>query len=179
MRTKNLAGLYGLAPLEWETITDRLGAGIAQGPGSGGPDHHTCWLVTVNRDGSPHVAGVGALWEEDTFWFVSGDRTRKGRNLARDPRCAMSVSTTAFDLVVNGEARKVVDPAVFEKMARRWATQGWPASVDASGQALTAEYSAPSAGPPPWAVYRLALDSATALSAEGTGGATRWFFDEP
>lgn len=177
MRTKNLADLYGLPLMAWETITRRLAAGVSQAPGSGGPNHHTCWLATLNPDGSPHVTGVGPLWEDDSFWFETGEDTRKGKNLARDPRVALSVSTTEFDLVVEGEAHKIVDPVTVTTMASRWAAQGWPASVDASGTALTAEFSAPSAGPPPWHVYRIDATKATALTGEAPGGATRWFFE--
>jgi hypothetical protein len=61
-------------------------------------------------------------------------------------------------------------------MAEQWSAHGWPARVDASGVALTAEYSAPSAGPPPWAVYRIAANQATALATTGAGGATRFKF---
>ena len=50
------------------------------------------------------------------------------------------------------------------------------ASVDATGVALTAEYSAPSAGPPPWRVYRLTSRQATVVLAATPGGATRWRF---
>ena len=48
-------------------------------------------------------------------------------------------------------------------MAERWAAEGWPAKVDESGVALTAEFSAPSAGPPPWFVSRITPRDATAL----------------
>jgi hypothetical protein len=41
---------------------------------------------------------------------------------------------------------------------------------------LTADFSAPSAGPPPWHVYRLTPHTATALITEGDGGATQWRF---
>jgi hypothetical protein len=61
-------------------------------------------------------------------------------------------------------------------MAARWAAEGWPARVDESGTAVTAEYSAPSAGPPPWAVYRLTPRAATALATVEPGGATHWTF---
>jgi hypothetical protein len=67
MRTKNLAELYDLDAVPWDRITDRLRAGMTQASGRGGPDRHTCWLTTINPDGSPHVTGVGALWEEDAF----------------------------------------------------------------------------------------------------------------
>jgi hypothetical protein len=61
-------------------------------------------------------------------------------------------------------------------MAERWAAEGWPVRVDESGLALTAPFSAPSAGPPPWVVYRLTPRSATALLTLDPGGATRWRF---
>src|SRR4051812_37461199 len=118
METRNLAELYGLAPLEWSSVTARLAAGISQAPATGGPDRHTCWLTTINEDGSPHVNGIGALWFDDAWWFETGEGTRKGRNLARDPRCVVSVATSAFDLVVEGDAVKVGDPATVAELAR-------------------------------------------------------------
>src|SRR5260221_304468 len=84
------------------------------------------------------------------------------------------IATDEFDLVVEGTARKVTDPSTVAAMAERWAAPGWPARVDDSGMALTAEYSAPSAGPPPWFVYRLTPEAATALGTADPGGATRW-----
>ena len=134
-------------------------------------------MATIDADGHPHVTGLGALWHDGTFWFVTGETTRKGRNLARDARCTLSVATHEFDLVVEGEAHKVTDADAVADMAARWAAEGWPARVDDTGIAVTAEYSAPSAGPPPWHVYRLTPRSATALQTVEPGGATRWTFD--
>ncbi|WP_433722677.1 pyridoxamine 5'-phosphate oxidase family protein [Nocardia sp. CA-129566] len=176
MDATNLADLYELPPLAWADIRKRLDVGVEQRPGSGGPGRHTCWLTTINPDGSPHVTAVGALWVEGTFWFVTGARTRKGRNLARDPRCSMCVSTDEFDLVIDGTASQVIDSALVADMAQRYVGEGWPARVDDTGQALTAAYSAPSAGPPPWHVYRVTARTATALSTVEPGGATRWRF---
>lgn len=174
MRATNLADLYGLPLVDWARIEDRLALGLSQGPGTGGPDRHTCWLATINRDGTPHLTGVGALWVDGAFWFVSGPTARKARNVARDPRCSLSVAAREFDLVVEGDARRVTDPATVAAMADRWAATGWPARVDGSGAALTAEYSAPSAGPPPYFVYTIVARSATALETAEPGGATRW-----
>ncbi|MCU1657852.1 MAG: pyridoxamine 5-phosphate oxidase-related FMN-binding, partial [Pseudonocardiales bacterium] len=154
----------------------RLEAGITQGPQSGGPNRHTCWLATINQDGSPHVTGIGALWVDGAFWLETGEGTRKAKNLARDPRCALSVATEDFDLVVDGEANQITDPPTVAAMAARWAAEGWPARVDDTGRAITAEFSAPSAGPPPWFVYRLTPYRATALATVEPGGATRWQF---
>jgi pyridoxine/pyridoxamine 5'-phosphate oxidase len=173
---KNLADLYELALLDWDSIAVRLAEGVTQAPGTGGPNRHTCWLATINPDGSPHVTGVGALWVDDAFWFETGEHTRKGRNLARDPRCSLSLATRGFDLVVEGIAGQVKDTETVASMAERWNEAGWPARVDESGVALTAEFSAPSAGPPPWVIYRLVPDRATALQTVEPGGATQWRF---
>jgi hypothetical protein len=178
MHAKNLAELYELPPLDWDPIEARLNDGLSQAPGGGGPGRHTCWLATLDADGAPHVAGIGALWVDGSFWFETGEHTRKGRNLARDPRCTLSVATHEFDLVVEGTAAPVTDPALVAEMARRWSDDGWPASVDETGRAITAEYSAPSAGPPPWLVYRLTPRRATALQTVEPGGATRWTFPD-
>lgn len=173
MDATNLAELYDLPPMEWAPIVARLDAGLSQAPGQGGPDRHTCWLTTLNADGSPHVTGIGAIWSEGAFWFETGRTTRKGRNLARDPRCALSVATLDFDLVVEGDAALVTEPAVVAARAAEWAPD-WPCRVDESGVALTAEFSAPSAGPPPWHVYRIEARAMTALATVEPGGATRW-----
>jgi pyridoxine/pyridoxamine 5'-phosphate oxidase len=178
METKNLADLYDLPPLEWGPIEARLNDALTMAPGTGGPDRHSAWLATINSDGSPHVTGLGVLWVDAAFWFETGERSRKGRNLASDPRCTLSVATHDYDLVVEGTAERVIDPVVVEDMAARWADGGWPASVDDSGVALTAEYSAPSAGPPPWVVFRLTPHRAHAVSTIEPGGATRWTFAE-
>ena len=176
MKAINLDDIYGTPLAEWQRVEERLQQGMSQAPGTGGPQRHTCWLATINDDGSPHVTGIGALWTDRSFWFETGERTRKGRNIARDPRCTLSVATQQFDLVVDGEATKVTDPATVAAMAARWASEGWPARVDERGTALTADFSAPSAGPPPWHVYRLTPHTATALITEGDGGATQWRF---
>lgn len=176
MEITNLATLYHCPPVDWNRIRTRLDEGLDQAPESGGPDRHTCWLATINPDGTPHVTGVGALWVDGGFWFQSGVTTRKGRNLDGDPRCTLSVALHEFDLVVEGEARIVTDEQRVAAMAQHWAEQGWPARVDESGSAITADYSAPSAGAPPWRVYRLAAHSATAVMTVAPGGATRWHF---
>ncbi|WP_199796686.1 pyridoxamine 5'-phosphate oxidase family protein [Pseudonocardia dioxanivorans] len=174
MDATNLATLYDLPTLDWGAITAGLDAGFPQAPGSGGPNRHSSWLTTLDADGGPHVTGIGALWVDGTFWFETGERTRKGRNLARDPRCALSLATEKFDLVVRGTAEQVTDPATVARMAAHWA-EDWPCRVDDSGTALTADFSAPSAGRPPWHVYRIVAESATALSI-APGGATTWRF---
>ena len=74
MDATNLADLYGSPLLDWSRIEARLTEGFTQAPGTGGPNRHTCWLTTINRDGSPHVTGVGALWLDGSC--IASRRTR-------------------------------------------------------------------------------------------------------
>ena len=138
VETKNLADLYDLPPIDWTAITAPLDRGVTQAPETGGPDRHTTWLTTINADGSPHVTAVGALWVDGTFWFVTGERTRKGRNLARDPRCTLAVSMRESDLVLEGDAQQVTDPPTIAAMTARWAAGGLalPGGRDGTGDSL-------------------------------------------
>jgi hypothetical protein len=175
MKAKNLADLYNLTTLDWAPIEARLAEGFTQAPGTGGPNRHSTWLTTINDDGSPHVTGIGAIWLDGAYWFETGQTSRKARNIARDGRCAVSIAAEEFDLVVEGDAERVTDPARVAQLAAIWA-EDWPCRVDESGIALTADFSAPSAGPPPWHVYKVTPRSAVALATTGDGGATRWTF---
>ncbi|TDE07481.1 pyridoxamine 5'-phosphate oxidase family protein [Jiangella asiatica] len=172
-QARNLDG-YGAPLIPWEKVRDRLGQGVSQAPGTGGPNRHTCWLATVRPDGRPHVMPLGALWMDERFYFTAGPGTRKAKNLARDPHCVITVATDPFDLVVEGKAVKVTDEATLQRVCGAYNSEGWPAIV--RDGALHADYSAPSAGPPPWYVYEVRPATAYVLGAEDPYGATRWTF---
>jgi len=160
---KNL-DIYGDEPIPWSRALEQLDAG-ARG---------TYWLATTRPDGRPHVAGVGALWVDGRIYFVTGAGTRKGRNLAQNARCVFSISLEGLDLVIEGEAIKVTDEPTLRDLAKRYVDQGWPARV--SNGALTAAYSAPSAGPPPWDLYVFTPTTAFGVASVEPTGATRWRF---
>jgi Pyridoxamine 5'-phosphate oxidase len=174
--THNLDG-YGAPPIEWSRVHKVLTSDLTQGPGTGGPTRHTAWLTTINPDGSPHVMPVGIVKADTIWYFSSGSQTRKSRNLARDPRCVVSVATDQFDLVIEATAKQVTDDAELDTVADAFREQGWPAVVD--GKALTAEYSAPSAGPPPWHAYRVVLATVYALGTSEPYGAARFDMGQP
>ena len=170
---KNLDG-YGAQEIPWGKVRSVLDAGLAQVPKSGGPDRHTCWLSTANSDGSPHTVPLGTIRLDGALYFTSGDGTRKSKNLARDSRCAIVVATKDFGLVLEGAAEKVTDKATLVRVANTFGRVGWKAAV--KGEALTAEYSAPSAGPPPWYVYEMVPKVVFAFATAKPSGATRWDF---
>ena len=166
MDQKNLADLYKLDPIPWSRALEALESAEAQ--------KQTPFLATTRPDGRPHVAGVGAIWDNGKIYVVSGPTTRKSRNLARNPNCAVSMSLTGIDLVIEGKAARVTDDATLQRLAKRYGEQGWPAKV--KDGAFTYEYSAPSAGPPPWHLYEVTPRTVFGVLSAEPGGATRWRF---
>ncbi|HEX3824291.1 MAG TPA: pyridoxamine 5'-phosphate oxidase family protein [Mycobacteriales bacterium] len=174
MEIVNLGEADGLPPIDWAFVADRLDAGSAPDPEA--HNARTKWLTTLNEDGSPHVTAVGALWVDGAVWFQTGTGTRKGRNVERDPRCSLALSIRDADVVIEGEAARVTEPAEVARIAKAWADGGWPVEPDASGSGITAAFNAPSQGPPPWNVYRVHPRSATVVLGVEPGGLTRFRF---
>ena len=162
MEARNL-DIYGHDPIAWSRVLEQLERTDYKA---------THWLATTGPEGRPHVAGVGAMWDGGKFYFVSGPKTLKSKNLAKDNHCAIAVSMPNADLVVEGTATEVSDAATLNRLAERYAAQGWPA--EARDGAITAPYSAPSAGPGPWNLYEFTPVTATAVATAEPHGATRW-----
>lgn len=166
--TRNL-DRYGNAELPWSRPRDVLASDTPTAD-------LTFFVATVRPDGRPHSAGVGAIWVRDALYFTSGPGTLKSRNLAVNPACSASVRLRGIDLVLEGEAHRVTEPSTLESVAAIYRSGGWPVSV--AGDGYTAEYSAPSAGPPPWHLYRLTLHTAVGVATAAPHGATRWDFTQ-
>ena len=144
-------------------------------------------MATVGRDGRPHVRPLLGLWLDDAFHFIAGETTRKGQNLAHDPRCVITASSTALpalDIILEGAARKVTDDATLQRVADAYrSSMDWPLEVR-DGHVVGPN--APTAGPPPYAVYELMPTTVIGLpgiagTKEGVGSAgaftpTHWRF---
>ena len=146
------------------------------------------WLATVRPDGRPHVMPVIGLWMDGAFYFITGEGTRKVKNLASNSRCVMAVGSPrlpALDLVVEGEAVRVRDDAKLRRVAKAYgSTLHWPLTVRAGA---VVGPNAPTAGPPPYSVFELTpttvfgLPGLTGMDKEGKRrkdpiSPTRWRF---
>jgi len=164
--TKNL-DIYGSPVLEWERVIEALNAtGDLEVEDSAG--HY--WIGTVRPDGRPHVMAVGIVWDDGKFYLSSGARTQKSKNLARDPRCTVTVAAPGVDIVAEGEAKIIRDEAELQRIATLYS--GWGPQV--RDGAFWHEFSAPSAGPPPWDVYEITPNTIYAVATVEPHGATRW-----
>jgi Pyridoxamine 5'-phosphate oxidase len=74
------------------------------------------WMITVRTDGRPHAMIIWGLWFDGAFWFGTGSKTQKARNLAANPNCVVGTQDAAEAVIVEGVAELVADPAVREKL---------------------------------------------------------------
>jgi len=96
------------------------------------------FLATVRADGSPRVSGIEAKFIEGELWFGSMPGSRKGADLARDPRFALhsgSIDPPAWegDAKVSGVVEEIVDP---ERKAAIFRAMGAPEQIVEDGSAL-------------------------------------------
>ncbi len=177
---RNLDG-YGAPLIPWTKVRERLEQGLSQAPGSGGPDRHTCWLATMRLDGRPHVMPLGVLWVDGDLYFNAGAATRKAQDLAHNPHCVLTVATHDFDLVVEGKAVRVTDPAKVQRIAEVYRSQGWEASIRDGEVSLTAGYNQPrpsgeATGRPPCqpSCLRFAAAPRSGCCAKNSSPGGRW-----
>ena len=170
----NLADFYHLAPLDWDDVNARLTTDRTRPAGGGEVRPSTLWLSTGDADGRPHLTAVSGYWVEGCYYFCGGPRSRKIRNLERDPRCALGVAVDGYDVVLEGRAERMTDQTGLERLAGVLAEGGWAATVDQGG--FTYAVNAPSAGPPPWHVYQFTPGDVYAVLTDEPGGATHWSF---
>ncbi|SEL97414.1 pyridoxamine 5'-phosphate oxidase family protein [Streptacidiphilus jiangxiensis] len=159
---------YGNPPLLWSRVDEALAAATPS-------PSVTCFLGTVRPDGRPSAAGVGAVWLNGDLYFTSSPKARKARNLAENPACTLSMRLEGVDVVAEGQAAQVTDGPTLEEVAAVYRGAGWPAEV--TGEAFTAPFNAPSAGPPPWQLYRMRVGTVFGVATVEPYGATRWRFE--
>jgi general stress protein 26 len=98
------------------------------------------WISTVRRDGRPHVTPLVAVWLDGALHFCTGPDEQKALNLAANPRVALTTGTndwqSGLDVVVEGEATRVTEAPLLERLAAAWAQKWdgqWQYEVDGDG----------------------------------------------
>ena len=96
------------------------------------------WLSTVRRDGRPHVTPLPAIWLDGALHFCAGSHEQKATNLQADPGCVLAAGASQFraglDVVVEGTAVLVTDPARLQRLAALWKSKlDWDFEVTDGG----------------------------------------------
>jgi Pyridoxamine 5'-phosphate oxidase len=77
---------------------------------------HNYWIATSRPDGRPHLMLVWGIWWQDAFWFSTGPRTRKAKNLASNPRCAIGTEKADEAVILEGSVEEVADRAIWKQL---------------------------------------------------------------
>ncbi len=145
---------YGLADAEsgllpWSWATERL------------TDSHNYYLATTRPDNHPHVMPIWGVWMDNLFYFSTGQKSRKARNLQSNPHCVLCTEKLEESLIVEGIAEQV--PVTFI-----------PAPVAEAYQTKYAWKLDPEMGP----IYKIRPTVVFGFDENDfTGSSTRWTFD--
>jgi hypothetical protein len=135
------------------------------------------WLTAIRPDGHPHVRPVFAVWSGGALCSTTSSTARKTEWLTADPRCALSASTNGIDIVYEAVATHQTEESVLEQVAEAYREKyGWPVRI--VDGALHAPFGAPSAGPPPYLVFRYEPTTVYGLGTQDEyyNRSTRWDF---
>jgi nitroimidazol reductase NimA-like FMN-containing flavoprotein (pyridoxamine 5'-phosphate oxidase superfamily) len=132
------------------------------------------WLTTIRPDGRPHITPLIAVWLDGALHLCTGPHEQKARNLAANPRCALTTGTNTlsdgYDLVIEGEAVRVTDDAELARIADAYTAKYGP-----DWHFTVSDGHLHSAGGPAVA-YRVAPVTAYGFG-KTTPSQTRWTFD--
>jgi general stress protein 26 len=79
-------------------------------------DSREYWIVTVRSDGRPHAMIIWGLWFDGAFWFGTGRKTQKARNLAKNPNCIVGTQNAAEAVILEGVAELITDSGIAKKL---------------------------------------------------------------
>ena len=77
---------------------------------------HNYWIATI-APGRPHLMVIWGIWWKDAFWFSTGPRTRKAKNMAANSHCVIGTEKADEAVIVEGVAEQITDRAVWKQFA--------------------------------------------------------------
>ncbi len=122
------------------------------------------YLVSTTRPSErPHLMPVWGVWIDDIFYFSTGARSRKARNLTSNPNCVIGTvhEKDEESILVEGEAKRVSGKALLRTFSDVYqAKYDWDIS----------SFNEP--------IYAVRPPAASAFAAyhDFVGTATRWVF---
>ena len=143
-------------------------------------DAQLYWITTVRADGRPHAVPLVGVWHEGAFAFCTGAEDQKQRDLDANPHVAVTTGSTGAhgwssgtDVVVEGTAVRVTDPAALSALAAAWyAKYGDDWHFGVRGQKFVEVGDSGGATEGGARVYRVAPDEVLAFG--GPHGQTRY-----
>lgn len=77
---------------------------------------HNYWIATSRPEGSPHLMLVWGIWWQDAFWFTTGPRTRKAKNIVAHPHCVIGTEKADEAVILEGTVEGIKDRTVWKQL---------------------------------------------------------------
>jgi nitroimidazol reductase NimA-like FMN-containing flavoprotein (pyridoxamine 5'-phosphate oxidase superfamily) len=119
-----MPAVYGIpktmeGALPWDWARDRL------------TSSHNYLIATVRPDSRPHIMVVWGIWLENAYYFSTGSKTRKAKNLAENSNCVVCNENVEEAVIVEGQARQLavseIPEAAFTLYLKKY---GWKLDPD-------------------------------------------------
>ena len=105
----------GAKPTAWDEVRRALEAA------------EVSWIATVREDGRPHVTPLVVVFLDDAAYFCTGATEQKAVNLRGNAKVVLTTGCNSWqeglDVVVEGEAVRVVDDDRLRQLADAWSTK--------------------------------------------------------
>ena len=114
-RRPDFGPAYGITPepgglLDWSWATERL------------ETSRNYWIGTSGPDGRPSVVPVWGVWLGEALRFGTSRASRKGRNLAADPRVVVHLESGDEVVILEGDVEEAtIDASVADAYERKYA----------------------------------------------------------
>lgn len=92
--------------LPWDYVEDRM---------RGAKNY---WIATASADGRPHATPVWGAWVDGRLYFDGAPTTRRGRNIAENPRVTVHLESGDQVVILEGEAQ-ILQGAPDRQLAER------------------------------------------------------------
>jgi Pyridoxamine 5'-phosphate oxidase len=79
---------------------------------------HNYWIATSRPDGRPHLMLVWGIWWQEAFWFSTGPRTRKAKNMAAHPHVVIGTEKPDEAVILEGTVEEIQDRSVWKQVAQ-------------------------------------------------------------
>lgn len=151
--------------IDWTELLDRLATG------------GTFWLTVIDGTGRPHTRPVLAVVVDGVLATASSATSAKTTALRAGGPTSIATSSDGIDIIWAGTSRRITDPTELAAVTVAYRSlYGWPADI--ANDALTAPNGAPTAGAPPYEVFRIDPITVHAIGTDTpfTDRSTKWSF---
>ena len=84
---------------------------------------HNYWIATSRPETRPHLMLVWGIWWQDAFWFSTGPRTRKAKNIAIHPYVVIGTEIADEAVILEGTAEEITDRSTWKQLAQVYNTK--------------------------------------------------------